>query len=50
MATHCGLCKKEIEGTWEDHVAGEEHQKNLKDEKKMKAVKLEHFRDTGRLA
>jgi len=26
MVTRCGLCKKEIKGTWEDHVAREEHQ------------------------
>ena len=33
MATHCGLCSHEIEGNWEEHLAGEEHQANLKDDK-----------------
>jgi len=29
---HCGLCLRGIEdGTWEDHVRSEEHQRNLAD-------------------
>ena len=42
MTARCGLCGHKAEN-WEEHIAGEEHQTNLKNPERMKNARLQHY-------
>ena len=42
MIVRCGLCGHKAEN-WEEHIAGGEHQANLKNPERMRNARMQHF-------